>query len=366
MNYATTNPQVVTVSPDGLLTSRGNGVAFINARKDGVLSQLAGAPVKTAGDKDGDGLPDKWELGEWLESGRSGCGMLFEDKDKDGLSNLAEFNAGTNPATADTDFDGISDFKELNEYQTNPVLADTDGDGLNDQVEILTQTDPNNAGSVDYRKAVRSLRVTPPTMLLTLSGVDTEVSTQLKVTATLLDGSQLNVTSSIEAPVTAPAIYLSSVLAPKMVKFLAGRGGNAVVTIRNGDISVALAVVVESFAPSALAAINIPGYANNVDVAGVPTVAAGQAGLQIIDVSNRRAPQIVGQLDTDGVAIDVKVRGNLAYVPMVTKGLKVINVATPAAPVLLSALDTDGVTPGICNWLGIMLIWPMVAPGLTL
>ncbi len=342
MNYATTNPQVVTVSPDGLLTSRGNGVAFINARKDGVLASLR-VQVKTAGDKDGDGLPDEWELANGLNP--ADPVDAFEDKDKDGLSNLAEFNAGTNPATADTDFDGISDFKELNEYQTNPVLADTDGDGLNDQVEILTQTDPNNAGSVDYRKAVRSLRVTPPTVLLTFSGVDTEVSTQLKVTATLLDGSQLDVTSSSRGTRYSSSDLSVISFGTEDGKIFGGQSGNAVVTIRNGDISVALAVVVESFAPSALAAINIPGYANNVDVAGdYAYVAAGQAGLQIIDVSNRRAPQIVGQLDTDGVAIDVKVRGNLAYVADGDKGLKVINVATPAAPVLLSALDTDGVT----------------------
>jgi hypothetical protein len=42
------------------------------------------------------------------------------------------------PVTADTDGDGISDDYEINVYATDPVLWDTDGDGLSDGDELLT------------------------------------------------------------------------------------------------------------------------------------------------------------------------------------------------------------------------------------
>ncbi len=45
----------------------------------------------------------------------------------------------------DTDSDGLSDFDELNIYNTSPYLPDTDSDGLSDFDEINQGTDPNCA-----------------------------------------------------------------------------------------------------------------------------------------------------------------------------------------------------------------------------
>ncbi|MBI5023346.1 MAG: hypothetical protein HZC05_04315 [Candidatus Magasanikbacteria bacterium] len=45
--------------------------------------------------------------------------------------------------TKDTDKDGLSDYDELNIYQTSPYIADTDSDGVNDKMEIEKGTDPN-------------------------------------------------------------------------------------------------------------------------------------------------------------------------------------------------------------------------------
>lgn len=44
----------------------------------------------------------------------------------------------------DSDYDGLSDWEEINVYHTNPLKADTDGDGYLDSTEILIGSDPLN------------------------------------------------------------------------------------------------------------------------------------------------------------------------------------------------------------------------------
>ncbi|MBE0645448.1 MAG: hypothetical protein IH600_15300 [Bacteroidetes bacterium] len=72
---------------------------------------------------------------------------LFDDTDfdDDGLSNLEEEKAGTNPNDPDTDGDGLTDFQELRTYKTDPLYWDTDHDVLSDYVEVTRyKTDPTN------------------------------------------------------------------------------------------------------------------------------------------------------------------------------------------------------------------------------
>jgi len=47
----------------------------------------------------------------------------------------------------DSDNDGISDYDEVNIYNTNPFSADTDNDGFTDGAEILSGFNPNDASS---------------------------------------------------------------------------------------------------------------------------------------------------------------------------------------------------------------------------
>jgi DMSO/TMAO reductase YedYZ heme-binding membrane subunit len=53
----------------------------------------------------------------------------------------------------DSDFDGITNDAEINIYKTNPDKADTDGDGVLDYKEILEKTDPNNKYSSSIQNA---------------------------------------------------------------------------------------------------------------------------------------------------------------------------------------------------------------------
>lgn len=80
-----------------------------------------------ADDADDDYLPDSWEDANGLNKADNGslpnskdgaCG----DLDGDGLSNAAEWKAGTRANLADTDGDGLSDKAERDHYRTDPLV----------------------------------------------------------------------------------------------------------------------------------------------------------------------------------------------------------------------------------------------------
>ncbi|MGA1826105.1 MAG: C25 family cysteine peptidase [bacterium] len=60
-------------------------------------------------DWDGDGMPDDWEIADGLDPGINDS-ML--DPDGDGLTNIEEYERGTDPLNSDTDGDGICDGDE--------------------------------------------------------------------------------------------------------------------------------------------------------------------------------------------------------------------------------------------------------------
>jgi len=97
-------------------------------------------------DSDNDGLSDYWEDKYGFDKNNANDADL--DSDNDGLSNLAEYQAKTNPLEFDTDGDGLSDGEEINQYLTDAINADTDDDGLTDGEELNTyNTDPLNIDS---------------------------------------------------------------------------------------------------------------------------------------------------------------------------------------------------------------------------
>jgi len=118
-----------------------NFFALPDADDDG----LADADEPTFGsdpedpDSDGDGLLDGFETRAGLDPLVPGDGPL--DSDGDGLDNLAEQAAETDPALADTDGDGLSEGQEL-AIGTGPRNPDSDADGLLDGDEVALGTDP--------------------------------------------------------------------------------------------------------------------------------------------------------------------------------------------------------------------------------
>jgi hypothetical protein len=131
-------------------------------------------------------------------------------------------------------------------------------------------------------------------------------------------------------------------------RVFAGAAGTATVTAQNGAFSAPVQVTVETFSPTALSFLRIPGSANAVAVAaGHAYVAAGAAGLQVVDTSNLVAPVIVGAADTPGTARDVTIEGATALVADGESGLAVIDVTDPTAPALVGRLATPGDAAGV-------------------
>lgn len=64
-------------------------------------------PSVPVSDVDSDGISDAWEEDNFLSCASAADATL--DMDGDGLSNLAEFLAGTDPWDVDTNSDGIAD-----------------------------------------------------------------------------------------------------------------------------------------------------------------------------------------------------------------------------------------------------------------
>ena len=95
-------------------------------------------------DEDNDGISDSWEYAYFGDlTSTDGTG----DADQDGLTDLEEYTAETNPNDADTDDDGLADGDEVHVHRTDPTLADTDDDGANDSREIQSGTNPRYAMS---------------------------------------------------------------------------------------------------------------------------------------------------------------------------------------------------------------------------
>ena len=91
---------------------------------------------------DGDQLPDEWEILHFGILDRTGLG----DADRDGLRDVDEFKAGTDPNSADTDGDGLPDRWEVR-CGTDPndpgdASADPDGDGMDNATEHRLGLDP--------------------------------------------------------------------------------------------------------------------------------------------------------------------------------------------------------------------------------
>lgn len=338
-DYRTSNPAVATVGPEGLVRAVASGVVLLSAVNEGALGVLR-LQVTLSGDSDGDGLPDEWEVAHSLDP--NDPGDAFEDPDRDGLTILQEYQAGTDPFQADSDGDGLNDGEEA-ARGTNPLLGDTDGDGLWDGLEVQTGSDPLDAASFDLRLALRGIEVSPATFALTFNTLLGEASRQLAITGLLIDGRTLDLVPARYGTTYASSDLTVASFGAEPGRVYAGQDGVATVTVANSGFQATTRVTVQSFAPSALSFLPIPGAAQGVAVQGhYAYVAAGLTGLQIVDVADPAAPVLVGSADTPGTATKVRVEGDLAFVADFFSGLAVLDVSNPAAPRLLSEVKGVG------------------------
>jgi len=103
------------------------------------------------GDQDGDGIPGWWESIYGFDDENFSDGG--QDADTDGLSNLQEYTARTDPTKPDSDDDGMTDGWEV-QHGLLPVTddggLDADGDGYTNLNEFLASTNPHDFNSIPY------------------------------------------------------------------------------------------------------------------------------------------------------------------------------------------------------------------------
>lgn len=345
--YSSTNAQILSVSPSGQATAVSSGSAIVVAQNDSVTGFLRFS-VTTSADTDGDGLPDDWELENGLDPNDPGDALL--DPDSDGLTTLEEYQAGLNPFDADTDDDGLADGEEVAVHGTEPLLFDTDGDGLSDGLEIQTGSDPLDPTSFNLAAALSSLEVSPDAFTIFFNTALGEASRQLTVTGHLVDGNQLDITSSFYGTVYSSSDLTIANFGADPGRVFAGADGTAVVTAENSGFSAQATVDVVSFSPTALSYLPLSGQPRAVALSDSTVYAAmDRGGLKVVDVSDPESPVLLSTFfpkasgaGGSSPARDVAVSGGRVYLAALEAGLVIAEPAGPADLTQLGAFNPPG------------------------
>lgn len=109
----------------------------------GLVDEVAVTSERPSGlSADGDALPDEWEVLHFGSLDADGT----QDTDGDGLDDLGECRAGTDPMSVDTDGDGVRDGWEvahgLDPLDAADAAQDPDCDGMSSLEEFSLGTDP--------------------------------------------------------------------------------------------------------------------------------------------------------------------------------------------------------------------------------
>ena len=139
---------------------RENGRRIINIEgspdgdEDGLndLEEAAAGTQPDDPDSDDDGMLDGFEVDQGFAPLDGSDGPL--DADEDGLDNAGENDEGTDPHDADSDDDGLSDGDEVNTHESDPMKTDTDDDGVDDGTEVTNGMSPV---SEECARSVRTL-----------------------------------------------------------------------------------------------------------------------------------------------------------------------------------------------------------------
>jgi hypothetical protein len=120
----------------------------------GLMAITASTAMAGGRDSNNDRIPDRWEKNHGLSTHVK---QTNRDQDRDGLKNLGEFRAKTDPRDDDSDNDGTEDGDEDRDHDrvdnanevrehTSPTDKDSDDDGKSDAREDADHDDLNNAG----------------------------------------------------------------------------------------------------------------------------------------------------------------------------------------------------------------------------
>lgn len=145
----------VSSSSSSSVSSSLSSSSSSNSNNSSTLTGGANSPATLAKKFSVTTTPLDWVLKKFTSPDRDTTGKCVNvnvcgddaDPDKDGLTNLDEYNYQADPLISDTDKDGLSDGNEVYVYFTDPNKADSDNDSTKDGAEIIACLDPINSGS---------------------------------------------------------------------------------------------------------------------------------------------------------------------------------------------------------------------------
>ncbi|MBT3223587.1 MAG: hypothetical protein HN348_31335, partial [Proteobacteria bacterium] len=96
--------------------------------------------------------------------------------------------------------------------------------------------------------------------------------------------------------------------------------------------------------PERLSLTRLPGHSLSIEVGppGQLLVAAGEAGLLLVNIHDPESPTIDVQLTLPGTALDLVLTGQQTYVAMGSEGLAIVDLADRTKPELVSMVDIPG------------------------
>ena len=122
-----------------------------DTKKESVVTIITNKIKETLIDSDSDSIPDWYEIKYGLNPYDSSDGKgTSSDKDSDGLTNFSEYIENLNPSTKDTDGDGLPDKWEIDNYLNplkNDAYMDYDGDKITNIEEYNYGLDPDEIPS---------------------------------------------------------------------------------------------------------------------------------------------------------------------------------------------------------------------------
>jgi uncharacterized repeat protein (TIGR01451 family) len=115
-----------------------------------------------------------------------------------------------------------------------------------------------------------------------------------------------------------------------------------------GTAGLKVVDITNPLAPALIGAWNSPGFAEGVAVSGSTAyLADGPYGLRVVDVSDPAAPVEIAHAFDMNYAYAVAICGRYAYLAAGGAGLLVVDISNPAYPVELGAYDTPGNARGL-------------------
>ncbi|MEM7244305.1 MAG: Ig-like domain-containing protein [Acidobacteriota bacterium] len=312
--WRSSNPRAASVDADGLLSAEAGGFVLVSGSFRGLVATAGVQVGEGAPDSDGDGIPDDVEVALFLNPNDPTDALL--DFDGDTLDNLTEYQLGT-----------------------NIYAFDTDGDGYSDGEEVAAGWDPLDAD--DPLGRVTELVVSPERLDILLSGGGFPRPT-LEVTGLLPDGSSLDLTRHVDTTFDTSDVMVVVPDTPPNELRLIGLG-EATVTVGFRELATEVPLTYAIYMPEPVTRLDLVGHANGVDFEGsLAVVAAGRAGLQVVDLSDEETPALGVRLPTAGNANDVLLRDDFALVADGLAGLLVVDLTSPTNPFVAAHLRDVG------------------------